>query len=81
MVISGLREQRNWSTFDVAEEGVRPTLFIEIVEPETCENDVERKVGHYARAWVAQYVIVDNVGRQGQRQLQLLNYRLLGDRY
>lgn len=81
MVISGLREQRNWSTFDVAEEGVRPTLFIEIVEPETRENDVERKVEHYTRAGVAQYVIVDNVGWQGQRQLQLLNYRLFSGRY
>ncbi len=65
----------------MAEEGVRPALIIEIVEPETRANDVERKVEHYARAGVAQYVIVDNVGRQGQRQLQLLDYRLLGGRY
>jgi Uma2 family endonuclease len=68
-------------SLDVAEEGVRPMLIIEIVEPETRENDVERKVEHYTRAGVAQYVIVDNVGWQGQRQLQLLNYRLFSGRY
>jgi colicin import membrane protein len=81
MVIPGLRERRDWSTFDVAEEGVRPALIIEITSPETRENDVVWKVAHYARAGVAQYVIVDNIGRRGERQLQLLDYRLVGDTY
>ena len=81
MVIPGLRERRDWSTFDVAEEGVRPALMIEITSPETRENDVVWKVAHYARAGVAQYVIVDNIGRRGERQLQLLDYRLVGDTY
>jgi colicin import membrane protein len=81
MVIPGLRERRDWSTFDVAEEGVRPALIIEITSPETRENDVVRKVAHYARAGVAQYVIVDNLGRRGERQLRLLDYRLEGDTY
>jgi Uma2 family endonuclease len=81
MVIPGLRERRDWSTFDVAEEGARPALIIEITSPETRENDVERKVAHYARAGVAQYVIVDDVGRRGERQLQVLDYRLVGEHY
>ncbi|WP_031461401.1 Uma2 family endonuclease, partial [Chloroflexus sp. MS-G] len=81
MVIPGLRERRDWSTFDVAEEGVRPALMIEITSPETRENDVVWKVAHYARAGVAQYVIVDNVGRRGERQLRLLDYRLVGETY
>ncbi len=81
MVIPGLRERRDWSTFDVTEEGVRPALIIEITSPETRENDVVRKVAHYARAGVAQYVIVDNLGRRGERQLRLLDYRLVGDTY
>ncbi|WP_028459098.1 Uma2 family endonuclease [Chloroflexus sp. Y-396-1] len=81
MVIPGLRERRDWSTFDVAEEGVQPALIIEITSPETRENDVVRKVAHYARAGVAQYVIVDNLGRRGERQLRLLDYRLVGDTY
>ena len=81
MVIPGLRERRDWSTFDVAEEGVRPALIIEITSPETRENDVVWKVAHYARAGVAQYVIVDNIGRRGERQLRFLDYRLVGDTY
>jgi len=81
MVIPGLRERRDWSTFDVAEEGVRPALIIEITSPETRENDVVWKVAHYARAGVAQYVIVDNLGRRGERQLRLLDYRLVGEHY
>ncbi len=81
MVIPGLRERRDWSTFDVTEEGVRPALIIEITSPETRENDVVRKVAHYARAGVAQYVIVDNLGRRGERQLRLLDYRLVGETY
>jgi len=81
MVIPGLRERRDWSTFDVAEEGVRPALMIEITSPETRENDVVWKVAHYARAGVAQYVIVDNIGRRGERQLRLLDYRLVGETY
>jgi hypothetical protein len=55
--------------------------MIEITSPETRENDVVWKVAHYARAGVAQYVIVDNVGRRGERQLRLLDYRLVGDTY
>ena len=81
MVIPGLRERRDWSTFDVAEEGVRPALMIEITSPETRENDVVWKVAHYARAGVAQNVIVDNIGRRGERQLRFLDYRLVGDTY
>ncbi|MDW8212512.1 MAG: Uma2 family endonuclease, partial [Roseiflexaceae bacterium] len=61
-----------------------PALIIEITSPETRENDLERKVEHYARAGVAQYVIVDDLSRggsagspqRGERRLRLLDYRL-----
>ncbi|MCS7290657.1 MAG: Uma2 family endonuclease [Roseiflexus sp.] len=84
MVIPGIRERQNWSVFDVAVEGARPALIIEITSPETRENDLERKVEHYARAGVAQYVIVDDLSRggsagspqRGERRLRLLDYRL-----
>ncbi|MCS6940725.1 MAG: Uma2 family endonuclease [Roseiflexaceae bacterium] len=76
MVIPGIRERQNWSTFEVAVEGARPALIIEITSPETRENDLERKVDHYARAGVAQYVIVDDLGRGRERRLRLLDYRL-----
>ncbi len=81
MVIPGIRERQNWSTFDVAVEGVRPALIIEITSPETRALDLETKVGHYARAGVAQYVIVDDLGQGRTRELRLLDYRLDGGTY
>ncbi|MGB9754426.1 Uma2 family endonuclease [Roseiflexus castenholzii] len=81
-VIPGMQERQNWSTFEVAVEGARPALIIEITSPETRENDLERKVEHYARAGVAQYVIVDDVSRgRRERRLRLLDYWLEGGAY
>ncbi len=81
MVIPGVRKRRNWSTFEVAVERTRPALIIEIVSPDARENDVVIKVDHYARAGVAQYVIVDDTGRGGVRRLRLLDYRLEAGMY
>ena len=81
MVIPGVAERQDWSTFDVAVEGARPALIIEITSPETRENDLEIKVDHYARAGVPQYVIVDNQSRRGARRLRLLDYRLVDGVY
>ena len=81
MVIPGVRQRRNWSTFEVAVERARPALIIEIVSPDARENDVVIKVEHYARAGVAQYVIVDDTGRGRARRLRLLDYRLEGGVY
>jgi len=63
MVIPGVAERQDWSTFEVAVEGARPALIIEITSPETRVNDLKRKVVHDVRAGVAQYVIVDRGGR------------------
>ena len=82
MVIPGIAERQNWSTFEVAAEDARPALIIEITSPETRENDLERKVEHYAQAGVAQYVIIDDMGgRSRERRLRLLDYRLADGRY
>ena len=82
MVIPGIAERQNWSTFDVAVEGARPALIIEITSPETREHDLERKVAHYAQAGVAQYVIIDDMGGGGrERRLRLLDYRLADGGY
>ena len=81
MVIPGIAERQDWSTFDVAVEGARPALIIEITSPETRVNDLKRKVAHDARAGVAQYVIVDRIGRGGARRVRLLDYRLAGGGY
>jgi colicin import membrane protein len=44
-------------------------------------NDLKRKVAHYARAGVAQYVIVDRIGQGRARRVRLLDYRLAGGVY
>jgi colicin import membrane protein len=75
-VIRGVREQRNWSTFDVAEEGVRPELIIEVTSPKTRSNDLLEKVEIYALASVPHYVIVDIRKWKGQETLYLLSYQL-----
>jgi Uma2 family endonuclease len=75
-VIRGVREQRNWSTFDVAAEGVRPDVIVEITSPETRSNDLVAKVDIYAIAGVPIYIIVDARIWKGQETLYLIGYRL-----
>jgi hypothetical protein len=75
-VIFGLRRRSDWSTFDVAEEGVRPSLIIEVTSPDTRHNDLVKKVEHYARAGVPHYVIADARGAHEERRLTLIAYRL-----
>ncbi len=53
------------TSFDVALEGVRPTVLLEIVSPDYRENDVVTKVEHYERAQVPYYVIVDRLRLEG----------------
>ncbi|NWG20746.1 MAG: Uma2 family endonuclease [Chloroflexi bacterium] len=81
MVVPGAHDRHNLSTLDVAAEGVRPALIIELASPETRRNDLFDKVMHYERVGVAQYVIVDDDGRSGERRLRLLGYRLVLDAY
>jgi len=74
-VIFGVGEYKNWSTFDVAVEGVRPTLIIEVTSPETRAIDLMVKLDEYDLAGVEFYVIVDVVQRRGQVAPRLLGYR------
>jgi Uma2 family endonuclease len=74
MVIFGVRERKNWSTFDVAKEGVRPALIVEVTSPETASLDRANKLEEYDVAGVPLYVIVDAVPRRGQPALQLRGY-------
>ena len=73
-VIQGVREHKNWSTFDVAEEGVRPVLLVEVTSPETRHIDLTTKLEEYDLAGVPFYVIVDIVQRRGQSVPRLLGY-------
>ena len=80
-VILGVRERKNWSTFDVAEEGVRPALIIEVTSPETAVLDRSAKLDEYELAGVPLYVLVDTVPRRRQPALRLLGYQLVADSY
>jgi Uma2 family endonuclease len=80
-VILGVREQRNWSTFDVAEEGVRPALVIEVTSPETRQLDLIDKVEIYGQAGVALYLIVDTRRWRGEHRLHVIAHRLTPDGY
>ncbi|MGC9040806.1 MAG: Uma2 family endonuclease [Roseiflexus sp.] len=81
MVIFGVRRIRNWSTFDVAQEGVRPTLIVEVTSPETRTLDLNEKVAHYAMAGVPWYVIVDAVEQRGKSLLRVLGYEIIDGAY
>ncbi|HZW33764.1 MAG TPA: Uma2 family endonuclease [Isosphaeraceae bacterium] len=81
-VILGVRHQKDWKTFHVAKEGVRPVLIIEVTSPKTRSTDLETKVQQYARAGVLHYVIADaEEGKGKPRRLRLLAYRLEGGIY
>ncbi|WP_448336803.1 Uma2 family endonuclease [Chloroflexus aurantiacus] len=82
MVIPGIAKRyEDLNAFDVAKEGHRPALIIEITSPHTREIELVRKVEHYAWAGVQQYVIVDSVSQNEPRQLRLLDYRLVDNQY
>ena len=80
-VIFGVKRRKDWETFRVREEGVRPSLIIEITSPKTRVNDVKTKVTQYAQARVPHYVIVDVEKVDGRRRLKLIVYRLQGQSY
>jgi Putative restriction endonuclease len=73
-VIIGVRVRKNWSTFDVASEGVRPALIIEITSPETASIDRSNKLEEYDLAGVSLYVIVDTVMLRKEPAQRLLGY-------
>jgi Uma2 family endonuclease len=81
MVIFSVRERKNWSTFDVATEGVRPTLIVEITSPETRTIDFVYKRDEYEFANVPLYIIVDSVTRRGKETLRLFGYTLTQNGY
>ena len=81
MLIRGVREKRNWSTFDVAQEGVRPELIIELTSPETASLDRSHKLDQYDLVGVPLYIIIDTVITRTQTGLRLLGYTQTGTGY
>jgi Uma2 family endonuclease len=72
---------QNRQKFIVANEGVRPTLVIEVVSPRYRKEDREIKVVEYARAEVQEYVIIDRRTYRGQLLEEVLGYRLVAGHY
>jgi len=75
-VIFNVRRKRNWSTFDVASEGTKPSLIVEVTSPKTRSTDIEDKVKEYAQAGVPLYVIVDIAQRRKRVTRSLVGYQL-----
>ncbi len=58
--IFGVREKRDiWPSFNVAEQGTRPKVIVEIVSPNVRKNDVKDKFAEYHLAEVPCYIIID----------------------
>ncbi len=75
-VFFGVRpRRRTWATFNVAAEGARPALVVEVTSPETRKNDVGPKLKFYHRAKVPLYVIADATEHDDERSLKLTAYR------
>lgn len=68
-------------TFDVAVEGTRPSLIIEITSPSTRETDRVKKVKDYALVGVQEYIYIDHTTRRGKEIWEIAGFRLDGDRY
>jgi colicin import membrane protein len=76
VVFFDVRRKTIWSMFDVAEEGARPVLAIEVTSPKTRTNDLGPKVKYYKRAKVPLYVIADvTVEDEDERRIEFIAYR------
>jgi colicin import membrane protein len=81
-VFFGVRRRIAWSSFNVAEEGARPVLVVEVTSPETRSHDIRVKVDYYRRANVPSYVIADvTVEEEDERRIEFIAYHRKGRRY
>lgn len=80
-LIFGVRKKQNWGTFDVVEEGTRPSLIIEITSPKTRHLDFKEKYQQYEQVGVLFYAIIDL--QRGKREVvrSLHGFRLTPEGY
>jgi colicin import membrane protein len=77
-----VKRHRDWDIVNVAAEGLRTALVLEVTSPATRLNDVEIKFDYYHRARVPVYVIADaRIDRQGNRRLTLAAYQYQAEGY
>src|SRR5262249_41221329 len=67
--------EKDWKTFHVAREKVKPVAVVEVTSPSTRKNDLKIKVHEYYQAEVPLYVIVDARTRKRMRHLEIIGYR------
>ncbi len=75
-VIFDVQERKEWSTFNVAKEGTKPALVIEVTSPSNRSTDVADKLDEYEAAGVPLYIIVDTYRYRGKLYRRLLGYQL-----
>lgn len=81
-VFADVERHRDWATLDVAAEGARPLLVVEVTSLDTRQNDVGKKVDFYYRAGIPLYVIADVLEEDDfERRLELIVYRHTPDGY
>jgi colicin import membrane protein len=79
-VVFGVRPGER-SSFDVAAEGARPAVIIEVTSPATRNNDLNVKPREYWRCLVPCYVIVNELPRRRGRRLEIRGYERGPRRY
>lgn len=73
-VVFGVKERKNWSTFDCATEGTRPTVIFEVASPKTRSVDLIDKVDEYEEVGVGYYIIVDTRKIDGREVRKLIGH-------
>jgi hypothetical protein len=73
LVLFGVRQWLRNPTYQLAVEGGRPVLVLEIASPSTYRNDVGIKAELYYRVGVERYVIVDR-GPRNEDPVRLIGY-------
>ena len=82
MVIPNVQDRdKKRGKFRVSKEGTRPILAIEVVSQSSKDFDRVKKVDHYARAGVQEYVYIDSWKRDGRAVWEIAGFRLAGDHY
>lgn len=81
-VVPQVRDRHaNRGQFDVAAEGTRPSLVIEVVSPSSRQDDRVRKVQDYEQLGIGEYVYIDIRIRRGKPVGEIAGYRLQQHRY
>ena len=80
-VVPGIRDKdAPRESFDVAAEGSRPCLVIEVLSRNYADEDARRKPPIYVRAGVPEYLLVKPYGKGMQREFSLWGHRLVDGR-